>query len=95
MSKLTLSINNKLSAISLLCKIADVKESLYNKATEQYENNYENPDFEFAYDEAYSSYYNTCKSIAELLFDICTEKIDKSTALTIAFDKRAEIENFI
>lgn len=95
MSNTTMSIHSKLSAISLLCKIADVKENLYNKATEQYESNYENPDFERIYDEAYSSYYNTCKSIAELLFDICIGKIDKPTALTMAFDKRSEIENLI
>lgn len=86
---------DKLSTIAVLCKVADVKEKLYDEATEKYEIDCENPDFELAYDEAYTTYYDTCKNIAELLVDVSGGKIDKPTALTMAFDRRSKIECII
>lgn len=89
------SPKDKLSTIAVLCKSADVKEKLYNEAMEQYDKDCENATAEVAADEAYKSYYNTCEHIAELIFEVTAGKVDKATALNMAFDKRSKIENII
>ena len=93
--QITLSKKDKLSTIAVLCKSADVKEKLYNEAMERYGEDCENPTAEAVADEAYKSYYNTWENIAELIFEVTDEKVDKATALNLAFDKRSEIENVI